>query len=101
MHAKMPDTPLIFWVGFAVLALLLVGLCRLSRRFYWACAPASLFVLYQGWSFLYSNLNFRSAMIRELGFSYFVQFACAYAVPVALLVFYAIYDFRFRTSRAA
>ena len=101
MHAKMPETPLGFWVGFAIVAFILIGLCRVSRRFYWASVPASLFVLYQGWSFLHSNVSFRNAMIRELGYSYFLQFACAYALPVAALALYAFYDYRFRKPPAA
>jgi hypothetical protein len=101
MHAKMPDTPFGFWVGFAVVALILIVLCRVSRRFYWAAVPASLFLLYQGWSFLHANVTFREAMVRELGYPYLVQFAGAYAVPVVTLALYAVYDFRFRRVRPA
>jgi hypothetical protein len=101
MHAKMPESPLIFWLGFAVWALILIGLCRTSRRFYWGAVPFSFFVLYQGWSFLHSNTNFREALIRNFGYSYFLQFAGAYALPVAALALYAIYDFRFRKGPAA
>ena len=65
MHAKMPETALFFWVGFAIVALILIGLCRASRRFYWLSIPASLFVLYQGWSFLHANVSFRTTLIHK------------------------------------
>jgi len=94
MHAKFPDTPLEFWLYFAVVAFVLVGLCRLSRRFYWASGLASLFVLYGGWSSLYANESFRSAIINELGFGYFLQYAAAFAVPVTAVVMYGLFDFR-------
>ena len=96
MHAKMPETPVFFWVLFAITALILIGLCRISRRFYWASVPVSLFLLYQGWHQLYTNVSFRNAIIRELGYSYFFQFACSYAVPVAALALYALYDYQRR-----
>ena len=96
MHAKMPDTPLGFWIGFAVIALIFIALCRVSRRFYWPAVLGSVFVLYQGWSMLHSNDSFREAMIRELGYSYFVQFGCCYALPLVALALYAGYDFTFR-----
>ncbi len=96
MHEKTPETPLFFWVGFAAIGVVLVLLCRVSRRFYLAAVRASLFVLYQGWSFLHANVNFRTAMLRELGLSYFVQFSCSYAVPLAAVALYALYDYRFR-----
>jgi hypothetical protein len=90
-----------FWVCFAVLALICVGACRLSRRCYWLAAPFALFMLYQGWSFLYANDNFSGALLSEFGTSYWLQFAAAYALPVVSLVAYAIYDFRYRQRRVA
>jgi hypothetical protein len=101
MHAKMPETAAFFWVGFAIVALVLIGLCWVSPRFYWASVPASLFVLYQGWSQLYANVSFRNAMIRELGYSYFLQFTCSYALLIAALALYALYDYRRRKPPAA
>ncbi len=101
MHAKMPDTPLAFWIGAGVIGLILILFCRVSRRFYWAAALAGIFVLFQGWSLLHSNVSFREALIREMGYSYFVQFGCSYAVPLIALGLYAAYDFAFRKRRPA
>ena len=93
----MPDSPSEFWVGFAVFALLCVGACRVSRRFYWSAVPCALFVLYRGWSFLYSNESFSGVLLSEFGLSYWLQFAGAYALPVLSLLAYAIYDFRYKS----
>ena len=92
----MPETLLGDWIAVVAIALILILLCRVSRRFYWAAALASLYVLYQGWNLLHSNVSFRDALIREMGFSYFVQFGCTYAVPLVALGLYAVYDFAFR-----
>ena len=83
------------------MAVVIVGLCRISRWFYWGAVPIALLTVYNGVSFLVGNVSFRNAMIQELGFSYFVQFACSYAVPIVSLAAYAYYDFRFRQRRAA
>ena len=101
MHAKMPDSPLFFWMGAAIIAAILVLLCRVSRRFYWVTGLASLFILYQGWSLLHANVSFRQAMIRELGYGYFVQFGGSYALPVVAVGLYAVYDFLMRKRPAA
>lgn len=85
----------------AVVQLRIVSLCRLSRWFYFALVPFALLATYNGVSFLVANVSFRSAMIQELGFGYFVQFACSYAVPIVSLAAYAFYDFRFRCKRVA
>lgn len=95
----MPDTPLEFWVWFAVLAFVCVGACRHSRRCYWLAAASALFILYQGWSFLYANSNFSGTLLSEFGLSYWLQFAAAYALPVVSLVAYAIHDFKYRQRR--
>jgi len=79
-----------FWVGFAILALVCVGACRLSRRFYWLAGPFAAFILYQGWSLLHTNDNFSGALLSELGISYWLQFASAYALPIVSLVACAI-----------
>ena len=101
MRAKMPESTWEFWVWFIVIALLCVGVCRLWRGLYWLAVPGALFMLYQGWSFLISNVSFREAMIRELGFGYFVQYASAFTLPVIAIALYAFYDFKFRRRPAA
>jgi hypothetical protein len=100
MRAKMPDSRLEFWVTFGVLALLCVGACRLSRRCYQLAVPFALFILYQGWSFLYANDSFSGALLSEFGVSYWLQFAAAYALPVFSISVYALYD-RHRHRRTA
>jgi hypothetical protein len=101
MHAKMPDTTWPIWLNVIVIAFVIVGLCRLSRWFYLLAVPVAVLQVYGGATFLVSNVSFRSAMIQELGFSYFVQFACSYALPIVLLGAYAYYDFRYRKRRVA
>ena len=97
----MPDSPLEFWVWFAILALVCVGACRFSHRCYWLSVPFALFILYQGWSFLYVNDSFSGALLSEFGFSYWFQFAAAYALPLVSLVAFAIYDCGYRRRRVA
>lgn len=97
----MPDTTWPIWLSVIVWAVVIVGFCRLSRWFYLAAVPFALLVTYNGVSFLVANVSFRDAMIQELGFGYFVQFACSYAVPIVSLAAYAYYDFRFRQRRVA
>jgi|ERR1051326_8384367 hypothetical protein len=101
MHAKMPDTTWPIWLSVIFTALVLVGLCRLSRWFYLVAGPVVLLFTYGGTTFLISNVSFRHAMIQELGMSYFLQFACSYAVPILSLAVYAFYDFRFRRKPVA
>lgn len=101
MHAKMPDTTWPIWLSVIVTAVVVVGLCRLSRWFYVLAVPFVLLLTYNGAKFLISNVSFRDTMIRELGMGYYVQFACSYAVPVLSLAAYAIYDFRHRRRTAA
>ena len=96
MHAKMPETTWPIWLGVIIIALVIVGLCHWSRWFYWVAVPFVLLISYNGASFLVANVSFRKAMIQELGFAYFVQFACSYAVPILSLAAYAYHDFRFR-----
>ena len=97
----MPDTTWPIWLSVIVLAFVIVGLCRLSRWFYWGAVPFAILMTYNGVSFLIANVSFRNTMIQELGFGYFVQFACSYAVPLVSLATYAYYDFRFRQRRVA
>ena len=92
----MPESTLEFWVGFVILALICIGACRLSRRFYWPAALFALFILYQGWSLLYTNDNFSGALLSEFGISYWLQFAASYALPIVCLLAYAVYDFGYR-----
>src|ERR1035437_5191826 len=101
MHAKMPDTTWPIWLGVIVMAVVIVGLCYWSRWFYWVAVPFALLITYNGVSFLVANVSFRNATIQELGFGYFVQFACSYAMPVVSLAAFAYYDFRFRHRRVA
>src|SRR5947208_9067741 len=95
MRAKMPESPVEFWVGFVLIALICVGACRLSRRCYWLAGPFAAFILYQGWSLLYANESFSAVLLSEFGTSW-LQFAACYALPIFSLVVYAIYDFRYR-----
>ena len=95
----MPDSPLEFLVGFAIIALICIGMCRLSRRFYCAVIPFALFILYQGWSVLYTNDNFSGALLAEFGISYWLQYAAAFALPIISLLAYSAYDLRYRRKR--
>jgi hypothetical protein len=96
MHAKMPDTPWPIWLSVIVMSVVIVGLCRASRWFYLVAVPFALLIIYNRVNFLVANIGFRNAMIQELGFGYFVPFACSSAVPIVALAAYAYYDFRFR-----
>ncbi len=96
----MPESPLEFWIWFAVIAIVCVGACRFSRRCYWLAAPFASFLLYQGWSLLYANVSFSGELLSQLGFSYWLQFALSYALPLISIAVYAIYDFRYRKKHA-
>jgi|ERR1700722_14114275 len=96
MHEKMGDTTWWIWLSVMVYSVVIVGLCRASRWFYLVAVPFALLISYNGVSFLVANVSFRNAMIQQLGFGYFVQFACSYVVPIVSLAAYAYYDLRYR-----
>ena len=101
MHAKFPDTTWPIWLSVIVLALVLVGLCRLSRWCYVLAVPVALLSIYNGWGTLSHNVSFRESMIQQLGFSYLAQYAFSFVVPVMALAVYAFYDFTFGRKRTA
>ena len=101
MHAKFPETTWPIWLSIVFIAIVLVGLCRLSRWCYLLAVPVALISIYNGWGTLSHNVSFREAMIQRLGYGSFVSYACAFALPIIALAVYAFYDFRYRRRRAA
>jgi hypothetical protein len=94
MRAKMPESPLEFWVWPIVIAIVCIGACVLSRKSYWIAGPFALFLLYQGWTNLYANVSFSGNVLSEFGLGYWLVFAGAYALPIFSISVYALYDFR-------
>ncbi len=99
MHAKFWESVWPMWLGIIIITVVLIGLCRLSRWFYFLTIPVSLMAILNGWGLIYHNVSFRNEMIEQLGFSYFAQFACTGALLVVALAFYAWYNFRCRQKR--
>ena len=99
MHAKFPENTWPIWLITMFIAVVLVGLCRLSRWCYLLSVPVVLILIYNAWGTLSNNVSFREAMIQQLGYDYFVQYACSFSVPIITLAVFAFYDFRYSGKR--